>query len=59
MLVANYIKKEYYIRRIKEGLWGTFGINKVKPFTKHDTKEQMKMWKENIRQFEKCLKSIN
>ncbi|CAG8561364.1 7993_t:CDS:2, partial [Dentiscutata heterogama] len=30
MLSANHVKKEYYIHRIKESLWSTFGISNVK-----------------------------
>ncbi|CAG8826063.1 22663_t:CDS:2, partial [Racocetra persica] len=30
ILLANHIKKGYYIHRIKEGLWSTFGISKNK-----------------------------
>jgi hypothetical protein len=37
MLAAIRLKKSYYIRRVKEGLWSTFGVNRVKPFSEKDT----------------------
>ena len=44
-------KKGYYIRRVKEGLWATFGINRLKPYDKNFTREQLKNWKaqKNVR----------
>ena len=46
MLAANHIKKGYYVRRVKDNLWGTFGINRIKPFDDNYTKQQMKDWKQ-------------
>ncbi|CAG8489902.1 16744_t:CDS:2 [Dentiscutata heterogama] len=31
MLVAIQLKKGYYIRHVKEGLWSIFGVNRIKP----------------------------
>ena len=45
MLTSNRSKKGYYVRRIKEALWSTFGINRIKPFGDNYTKSQMKEWK--------------
>ncbi|KAF0515420.1 chad domain-containing protein: PROVISIONAL [Gigaspora margarita] len=55
MLAAIRLKKGYYIRHIKEGLWSTFGINRVKPFSEKDTKEQMREWKKNSKKAYKDL----
>lgn len=51
LLAANRTKKGYYIRRVKEGLWATFGINRLKPYDENFTREQLKNWKvqENVR----------
>ena len=51
MLTSNRSKKGYYVRRIKEALWSTFGINRIKPFGDNYTKSQMKEWKglENVK----------
>ena len=40
LLKRNYIKKGYYIRHIKENLWVTFGIYRIKPFDENFTSEQ-------------------
>jgi hypothetical protein len=45
MLHANRVKKGYYIKRLKDALWGTFGISKIKPFKDSYIKEQMREWK--------------
>ena len=45
MLTSNRSKKGYYVQRIKEALWSTFGINRIKPFGDNYTKSQMKEWK--------------
>ncbi|CAG8698321.1 2250_t:CDS:1, partial [Dentiscutata heterogama] len=47
MLAAIRLKKGYYIRRVKEGLWSTFGVNRIKPFSEKDSKAQMLEWKKN------------
>ncbi|KAF0458255.1 chad domain-containing protein: PROVISIONAL [Gigaspora margarita] len=54
-LQGNLAKKSYYIRRVKEGLWSTFGINRVKPFSEKNTKEQMREWKKNSKKAYKDL----
>src|SRR5215475_7869582 len=41
------MKKGYYIRRVKENLWSTFGMNCIKPFKDNFTKQQMKEWKQD------------
>lgn len=33
------------MRRLKDGLWSTFGINRIKPFEDNYTKQQMRDWK--------------
>jgi ATP-dependent exoDNAse (exonuclease V) beta subunit len=33
------------VRRIKEALWSTFGINRIKPFGDNYSRSQMKEWK--------------
>ena len=45
MLLANYTKKGYYVKRLKEALWSTFGISKIRPFKDMFSKEMMKEWK--------------
>ena len=45
MLRANRTKKGYYIRRVKESLWSTFGFNRIKPFRDNWPKEQIREWK--------------
>ena len=47
MLIANRTKKGYYIRRVKEGLWSTFGFNRIKPFGDNYMKDQMREWKQS------------
>jgi len=42
---ANRSKRGYYIRRLKDGLWSTFGFNRIKPFGDGYTKDQMRDWK--------------
>src|ERR1043165_5717474 len=59
MLAANRLKKGYYVRHVKEGLWATFGISKIKPFNEHDTKDQMKQWKQDSRKAYKDLYNPN
>jgi ATP-dependent exoDNAse (exonuclease V) beta subunit len=34
------------VRRIKEALWSTFGVNRIKAFGDNYTRSQMKEWKE-------------
>jgi len=46
MLIANHAKKGYYVRRVKDSLWGIFGINRIKPFGDNYSKDQMKAWKQ-------------
>ena len=46
LLTANRVKKGYYIRRLKESLWSTFG-NRIRPFEDNYSKQQMKDWKNN------------
>ncbi|CAG8731161.1 11238_t:CDS:2, partial [Dentiscutata heterogama] len=46
-IFAIWLKKGYYIRRVKEGLWSTFGVNRIKLFSKKDSKAQMLKWKKN------------
>ena len=45
------MKKGYYIRRVKESLWSTFGISRLKPYDDNYSREQMKNWKkqENVK----------
>jgi hypothetical protein len=52
LLFLNRAKKGYYIRRVKDTLWSTFGIAKIKPFADNFTKEQLKSWKQqaNVQQ---------
>ncbi|RIA81303.1 hypothetical protein C1645_837221 [Glomus cerebriforme] len=47
MLAANCSKRDYYIRKIKESLWSTFGINRLKPFEDTWNKLKMKEWKQS------------
>lgn len=47
MLAAIRTKKGYYIRRVKDGLWATFGINRIKPFKDNYTTQQIKEWKQS------------
>jgi hypothetical protein len=46
LLFANRAKKGYYIRRVKEALWSTFGKTRIQPFADDFTKEKIKAWKE-------------
>jgi len=46
LLVSFRAKKGYYVRRIKDSLWSTFGINRIKPYDDSYTKEQIKAWKQ-------------
>ncbi|EXX73651.1 uncharacterized protein OCT59_019422 [Rhizophagus irregularis] len=52
LLAANRVKKGYYIRKLKESLWSTFGINRITPFKDNFSKQQMQTWKasKNIQQ---------
>lgn len=45
MLNACRSKKGYYVRKVKEGLWTTFGRRNIQPFADSYTKDQMKAWK--------------
>lgn len=47
MLAANRSKRGYYIRKVKESLWSTFGINRLKPFEDNWSKLKMKEWKQS------------
>ncbi|CAG8796831.1 9831_t:CDS:2, partial [Racocetra persica] len=42
-----------------KGLWATFGISKIKSFNEHDTKDQMKQWKQDSRKAYKDLYNLN
>ena len=57
---SNRNKKGQYVRRIKESLWSTFGISRIRPFEDNFTKEQMKEWKrsENVKKVHKDLYSL-
>ncbi|PKC00107.1 hypothetical protein RhiirA5_428680, partial [Rhizophagus irregularis] len=52
LLAANRVKKGYYIRKLKESLWSTFGINRITPFKDNFSKQQMRTWKasKNVQQ---------
>src|SRR6202000_2638468 len=39
-------KRGYYVRRVKNSLWSTFGIDRIKPFKDSYTKTQMQEWKQ-------------
>ena len=45
------------MRRVKDSLWATFGISKIKPFDKYYTKQQLRDWKmsENVQKVHKEL----
>ena len=45
LLSANRAKKSYYIKQIKNNLWMTFGIDRIKPFKDSYNKQQMREWK--------------
>lgn len=45
--MANRAKKGYYIRRLKDNLWSTFGFQRIKPFSDNYSKEEMKEWKQS------------
>lgn len=45
LLATKRSKRGYYIRRVKDGLWSTFGINRIKPFGDNYSKQKMKEWK--------------
>ncbi len=47
MLAEVWTKRGYYVHHVKEGLWFTFGINRIKPFKDNYTHLQMKAWKQN------------
>ncbi|PKY40234.1 hypothetical protein RhiirA4_453559 [Rhizophagus irregularis] len=47
LLGAIRSKRGYYVRRVKNGLWSIFGINRIKPFRDNFTKHQMKEWKQH------------
>ncbi|RGB33581.1 hypothetical protein C1646_743263 [Rhizophagus diaphanus] len=57
LLAANRIKKGYYVRKLKESLWSTFGINRITPFKDSFSKQQMRTWKasKNVQQVHKDL----
>jgi hypothetical protein len=57
LLNANRVKKGYYIRRLKESLWSTFSVNKIKPYEDNYTKDQIREWKksDSARQVHKDL----
>jgi hypothetical protein len=59
LLTANRTKKGYYIRRLKDCLWCTFGINRIRPFEDNYSKEQMRAWKqqENVKKVHEDLYS--
>lgn len=61
LLNAIRSKKGYYVRRVKESLWSTFGVNRIKPFKDNYSKHQMKEWKQNknVRQVYNELYSPN
>jgi len=40
-------KKGYYVRKVKDSLWATFGVNRIKPFKDSFSKQQMRDWKQN------------
>ena len=41
------MKKGYYVKRLKDTLWSTFGINRIRPFKDSFTKEEIRQWKMN------------
>jgi len=45
LLYANRVKKGYYVRRLKDSLWSTFGISRITPFKDNYSREQMRLWK--------------
>ncbi|UZO15860.1 uncharacterized protein OCT59_007271 [Rhizophagus irregularis] len=57
LLAANRVKKGYYIRKLKESLWSTFGINRITPFKDNFSKQQMRTWKasKNVQQVHEDL----
>src|SRR5215471_7772276 len=40
------MKKEYYVRHVKDSLWSVFGFNRIKPYGDNYTKDQMNTWKQ-------------
>src|SRR5436190_23939693 len=45
MITASRSKKGYYVKRLKEALWSTFGASKIWPFKDTYSKTQMLEWK--------------
>ena len=41
------MKKGYYVKRLKDTLWSTFGFNRIKPFKDSFSKEEIRQWKMN------------
>jgi len=48
LLFANRAKKGYYIQRVKEALWSTFGKTRIQLFSDEFSKEKIKAWKERL-----------
>ncbi|RGB21664.1 hypothetical protein C1646_777567 [Rhizophagus diaphanus] len=61
ILAANRIKKGYYICHVKDSLWSTFGISRLKPFDESFTRDQMRDWKNdnNVKKAYEDLYSAN
>jgi len=47
LLLANRMRKGYYVRKVKDGLWAVFGAHRIKPVDEHYNKDQIKAWKES------------
>ena len=45
LLTAIRSKRGYYVRRVKQSLWGSFGIHQLQPFKENWKKDDMKAWK--------------
>ena len=41
------MKKGYYVKRLKDTLWSTFGLRRIKPFKDSFSKEEIRQWKMN------------
>src|SRR5947207_10059400 len=44
-LIAICTKRGYYVRRVKQVLWSSFGICRLQPFSDNWKKDQMQKWK--------------
>lgn len=48
------MKKGYYVKRLKDTLWSTFGFNRIKPFKDSFSKEEIRQWK-----MSECVRKVH